>query len=397
MHRIARMSASAAAVLALAGSARAQAEFRGLGGLTADPNPRGTAWGISGDGQVVVGDAHDGSIYRAIRWTWSGGMESLGDLPGGPFPSFALGVSPDGQTIVGSTISPLGREGFKWTQSEGMVGLGDLPGGIYRSYAWDTSNGGKRIVGQADYEFDPVVIGRAVRWDDGAAPVQIVDTYSEAIGLSPDGSVVVGYAPAPGGGTEAFRWTEAGGVELLGDLPGGDTFSFAYGVNADGSVIVGAGRGADNLHQVVRWTDAGGIEALGNLPGSMPRTEATAWACSADGSVIVGIANHSSFCGEYDESGEAFIWTEADGMRRVRDVLMLDHGVDVSGWALIAATGVSDDGTVICGHGVNPLGHYEGWVARLTGGVCRADFDGNGVLDFFDFLAFQNAFARGCP
>jgi len=26
---------------------------------------------------------------------------------------------------------------------------------------------------------------------------------------------------------------------------------------------------------------------------------------------------------------------------------------------------------------------------------CRADFDGNGVLNIFDFLAFQNAFSAG--
>ena len=28
---------------------------------------------------------------------------------------------------------------------------------------------------------------------------------------------------------------------------------------------------------------------------------------------------------------------------------------------------------------------------------CYADCDGNGVLDFFDFLCFQNEFAVGCP
>ncbi|MFG0284486.1 MAG: M14 family zinc carboxypeptidase [Phycisphaerales bacterium JB039] len=30
-------------------------------------------------------------------------------------------------------------------------------------------------------------------------------------------------------------------------------------------------------------------------------------------------------------------------------------------------------------------------------GDLRADFDGNGLLDFFDFLAFQNEFGAGCP
>jgi len=32
-----------------------------------------------------------------------------------------------------------------------------------------------------------------------------------------------------------------------------------------------------------------------------------------------------------------------------------------------------------------------------AGPSCYADCDGNGVLDFFDFLCFQNAFAAGCP
>ena len=33
----------------------------------------------------------------------------------------------------------------------------------------------------------------------------------------------------------------------------------------------------------------------------------------------------------------------------------------------------------------------------FAAGDPRADFDGSGSLDFFDFLAFQNEFAAGCP
>ena len=36
----------------------------------------------------------------------------------------------------------------------------------------------------------------------------------------------------------------------------------------------------------------------------------------------------------------------------------------------------------------------EPWFAA---GDLRADFDGDGALTFFDFLAFQNEFAAGCP
>jgi hypothetical protein len=36
-------------------------------------------------------------------------------------------------------------------------------------------------------------------------------------------------------------------------------------------------------------------------------------------------------------------------------------------------------------------------IAITLPGVCAADFDGNGALDMFDFLAFQNAFVARDP
>jgi uncharacterized membrane protein len=391
----ARASLAALTTLAAAATATAQPQFTGIGDLSGGPAPSSSAWALSADGSVVVGSAWDGQRYRAVRWTWSGGMESLGDLPGGPFDSFALGVSPDGATIVGSTLSPLGREAFRWNAGEGMVGLGDLPGGAHRSYAWDTTDGAARIVGQGDYEFDPVLVGRAARWDGGGPPIQMADTYSEAFAVTPDGAVVVGVVPTPAG-LEAFRWTEGGGLEPLGDLPGGGVDSAAKGTNGDGSVIVGSGTNADGLLEPVQWTDGGGMESLGNLPGAVAGTGGAAWACSADGSIVVGFANYTGFCGGSADRAEAFIWTREKGMRRVRDVLMLDYGLDVSGWALEVVLDISDDGSVICGAGINPEGEYEGWVARLGDGPCRADFNQDGALDFFDFLEFQTEFGRGC-
>ena len=53
--------------------------------------------------------------------------------------------------------------------------------------------------------------------------------------------------------TEAFRWTSAGGMQPLGDLPGGGTYSYSAGVNGDGSVVVGHATSAFGT-EAFRWT-----------------------------------------------------------------------------------------------------------------------------------------------
>ena len=64
--------------------------------------------------------------------------------------------------------------------------------------------------------------------------------FSQARGVSNDGSVVVGLASSASG-DEAFRWTTGGGMVGLGDLAGGGFASDATGVSASGSVVVGTG------------------------------------------------------------------------------------------------------------------------------------------------------------
>ena len=51
-------------------------------------------------------------------------------------------------------------------------------------------------------------------------------------------------------------------------------------------------------------------------------------------------------------------------MRSLREVLIdLAVGPVLSGWTLLAATGVSDNGVTIVGHGINPSGESEAWIA----------------------------------
>lgn len=174
------------------------------------------AWGISGDGAVVVGQASGVDGSEAFRWTESSGMQSLGYLPEpGEFPySFALGVSTDGSAIVGQSRSQNGAEAFRWTESGGMEGLGDLAGGGFNSSAYDASADGSVVVGTGRNDGG----GAAFIWkaEDGMRSLQSVLetefgvdltgwTLTEARAVSNDGLVVVGRGINPDGDEEAWR------------------------------------------------------------------------------------------------------------------------------------------------------------------------------------------------
>ncbi len=233
----------------------------------------------------------------------------LGDLAGGNFSSEAYGVSADGSVVVGASESASGEEAFRWTNEDGMVGLGYLPGGGF---------------------------------------------YSDARGVSDDGSVVVG-ASVSVSGMEAFRRTREDGMVGLGDLAGGNFGSYAHGVSADGLVVVGASESASG-EEAFRWTREDGMVGLGDLAGGSFGSGANA--VSADGFVVVGESQSAL-------GVEAFRWTREDGMQSVASILTT-AGVDLTGWTLESANGISADGYTIVGSGVNPDGFYEAWIADLT-------------------------------
>jgi hypothetical protein len=82
---------------------------------------------------------------------------------------------------------------------------------------------------------------------------------------------------------------------------------------------------------------------------------------NADGSVIVGMANYNPEV----NPGQAFIWDALHGMRDLRQVLMTDYHLNLQGMSLNFAEGVSADGRVIAGYGIDLQGEQEAWVANL--------------------------------
>jgi probable HAF family extracellular repeat protein len=292
-----------------------------------------SAQAVSADGSVVAGMSCVEQDCEAFRWTADEGMVGLGDLPGGEFYSVGMDVSADGFVVVGRSTSASGSEAFRWTADEGMVGLGDLPG--ERFFSW-------------------------------------------GLAVSADGSVVVGRGTSASG-REAFRWTAETGMVGLGHLPGENATTTAFDVSSDGSVVVGStsSNWASNMWvtEAFRWTAETGMVGLGHLSTERGTPYSQADAVSADGSVIVGTSTSKSV-------GNVFIWDEARGMRSLQELLM-DLGLDLSGWDLSAVIGLSADGRTIVGTGTNPNGVHEAWLAVLVPEPGAGLLAGIGLAGFF--------------
>lgn len=335
------------------------ASFTGLGDLAGGWFESHAA-GITSDGTVVVGTGTTGTdpfdrVGQAFIWSPDGGMVGLGHLPGGE-ESRANAVSADGSVVVGMGRSDSGAEPFRWSADGGMVGLGQLPGGTGDGQAMGTSADGSVVVGYSNLA-NPFLVNEAFRWTGPGGMVDLGSLggsgfSSLATGTSADGSVVVGYSTAPAGYAEAFRWTSASGMVGLGNLSTGNAPSYAFATSADGSAIAGSSE-TDTGEQAFRWTPEGGMTGLGRLGDR----RSGALAISADGAVVVGGL----------DGGDAFIWTEASGMRSLTRILTNDYGLDLTGWHLSGATGVAStaDGITIVGNAENPAGFSEAWLATI--------------------------------
>ncbi len=109
----------------------------------------------------------------------------------------------------------------------------------------------------------------------------------------------------------------------LGSL--GGNFSRAFGVSANGSVVVGVSNTSTYQERAFRWTLANGMENLGTLGGN----QSVANAVSADGSIVVGYSRDNN------DIKRAFKWTAATGMQ------------DLGAGDWTEAIAISADGSVI--------------------------------------------------
>jgi probable HAF family extracellular repeat protein len=180
------------------------------------------AYGVSGDGAVVVGGALVGAVEEAFRWTQEQGVvrlgERIGETSGGNFFSRATAVSSDGNVVVGfansdrPSVFPY-KEAFRWTAEGGMVGLGGAASNS-SSMALAVSGDGSVVVGS---DFTNETGYEAVFWTEETGMQRLFDVLlmsgasgltgwklSNATAISHDGQWIVGTGINPAGKTEAF-------------------------------------------------------------------------------------------------------------------------------------------------------------------------------------------------
>ena len=228
-----------------------------LGFLDDKDSPRSYGQGVSGDGQIAVGSGSSHQGNQAFRWTSAGGMQGLGDLPGGAFESYARAISDDGRVIVGSSQSEIALEAFRWTSEGGMQGLGFLPGFVSQTHPNAVNSDGSIIVGS--------VARQGWRWTESTGMVNLehlaefgANSGFSASGLTEDGNIIVGVAdPNNAASAVAAIWDQAHGVRNLqkvlevehGLVLPGWTLRSASGISSDGNVVIGSGTNPQGISE----------------------------------------------------------------------------------------------------------------------------------------------------
>ena len=367
-------------------------------------------------GKVIASNNQLTNRCQAVRWITTNGvtrLSGLGFLAGENKWSLATGVSADGKVIVGESGSSPYEDAFRWTETDGMRGI-CKSAGVLGCSECSVSSDGTVVIGK-------MIGGYAFRWTAKHGMVGLPTLryqYSHANAVSGDGSVVVGYFTATDCDHAACRWTtedqkisfefqadefrgqytardliaaiatkrievpEAPSeVKSLNKLLRGPSLCLRYphislSEEADALRKRELKLNAEERLRLNRFILEAAfrrncppkelMQRLGDLAGPKrtrdTRTEALA--ITKDGSVIVGYS-----------CGDAFVWDRVNGMRSLKKVLADDYHLDLTGWSLEKATGISDDAKTIIGEGwrankdifgqERPRGYDEAWIAHL--------------------------------
>ena len=388
-----KVPALAACALSAAG---VQAQFTVL---PASPGAASSVgYSVSPGGRYAGGGIAGLTPGPAFIWSESGGMIGLGQPPGS-LSTRAEAATDAGSVVAGVAIGGDSR-GFRWTPGNGMQLL-DLPVGMLRSGASDISASGAAIAGWVSTS-SPMT-QRPVIWPGGTltpfmlpmpagAPASV---QAFADDVSPDGLIVVGTYRTLSE-LSILRWVSGGPPQtLVAGLPEGlDVLD----ISQDQSTVVGyiltSGPPAPT-YVPQRLVLGGPLHTLPLLPGML---WGIAHAASADGSTVVGQGgpDYPWFIGgDMRAVNRAFIWT-ATGGTQLLSTYLAAQGLSTSGWTLVSANAISDNGRTIVGTAMDGTGAIRAFVASWSE-LCYPDCNVDGSLTVGDFGCFQTKFVAADP
>ncbi|MEX0325794.1 MAG: hypothetical protein AB3N33_06875 [Puniceicoccaceae bacterium] len=308
---------------------------------------------VSADGSVVVG------IYRPVDhqygWRWEDGVLEI--LPVS-FPIVNCFVAEDGNPVFGNARD--GESTFPFSldfTNPDAPAMVDLP----------TFGDGGRCEIRAVSEDENVYAGfgyfldgsyQACIWQGGAVSgldyLNSGDTISNALDISSDGAVIVGYSGSGGESpTHAVQWKN-GVVSALTKLPGDESKSYvANHVTSDGTRIFGHmphGSAPDNLYGMLFTANQGTIQWVEGIPERLEQLTNfhLIMDTSSDGSRLV---INQVLWGSAIEDMMAFLATEEmDFLPVYLNEITDAQGVDRKGLYFSLANAISRDGKTIVGY-----------------------------------------------
>ncbi len=254
-------------------------------------------------------------------------------------------ISADGRALTGQFYIGAGGQGFHWSNNGGFTALGGATPGSWGQSGSGISGDGSVVVGSTSIGGTKNV---GFRWTQATGIQDLGNVPGSSsdgpIGISHNGSVIVGNYTAQNT-DRTFRWTAATGMQPVPIVGAGDVVT-TRGLSGDGAVITGHVR-TSTIRQdtAFRWSSATGTQALGTISGYR---QSYGNASNYDGSVVVG------YC--YESGARAFRWTEAGGMQDIGTL-----------WGASIARGVSADGRIVVGNSMVDFQtpHAMAWTQAL--------------------------------
>ena len=343
-----RKCLAALCVILCVASAEARVKFRHL------KSPGGPTWvnvALSRNGKVMAVN-YGGEIYR---WDSAAGFVDLG--PSDPFGS-SIGISGDGRTIVVGRAGPDGNVNpAMWRRTTGWVDLGHPAEGCIMDGSWgdswSTNVDGSIVVGLAWY----CPGAEAFEWTRQNGMVGLghpIHASSRATNISLDGSTIVGFFEDPNQGVrQPVRWMHGAADLFLGNVPGE-----AIGVSSDGTQIVGQAPDNTGNGRAFYYTDAGGLVPLGVLSRN-----------NIDTSVAIGVSDNGLVIGAsinpFNWRSTPFFWSHETGMLRLRTFLVRNGAVIPKNVTIGDVLAISADGSTLAGFWYDTSGKSGLWIATV--------------------------------